>query len=62
MKKSVKCYLCEAETERAAVLISEKLLHKSAATVYCLDCLSDYLDMTKEALFEKWAQLSSVKH
>ncbi|MCL2015255.1 MAG: hypothetical protein FWG68_03295 [Defluviitaleaceae bacterium] len=62
MKEHTKCYLCDAETEKVSLLISEKLLHKTASKVYCLDCLADYLGMTVEELFEKWSELTMQKH
>lgn len=45
-----RCKICEKELEHNELAINEKLLGRGLVSFYCLDCLADYLDSTREDL------------
>lgn len=49
-----KCVSCSAEgLDQNTIGLNFKLLGKNIENFYCLDCLADYLGVTKEELLEK---------
>ncbi len=48
------CKSCFKENlEKNTIALNKKLLDKKAESYYCLDCLAEYLGVTKEELLEK---------
>lgn len=49
-----KCYVCGKEPlTKNEVGLTKKLISKKAVSFYCIDCLSDYLEVTTEELEAK---------
>lgn len=49
-----KCYVCGKENlSKNEIGLTKKLLSKRSKIFYCIDCLSDYLDVDKDFLIEK---------
>ncbi|NBJ16965.1 MAG: hypothetical protein FNP40_15700 [Dehalobacter sp. 4CP] len=48
------CYVCGKEDlNKNEMGLNKKLLNKGAKTFYCLDCLSEYLEVDAEFLLAK---------
>lgn len=48
------CYVCGKENlNKNEIGLTKKLLSKDAKAYYCLDCLSEYLEVDAEVLLEK---------
>lgn len=48
--KKKTCKMCGKALEHNELAINEKLLGRGLVQFYCLDCLADYLDSTREDL------------
>lgn len=49
-----KCVACFKEKlDKNTIALNIKLLGKNIENYYCLDCLADYLGVTKDELLEK---------
>ena len=53
MGKNTRCYQCEATLDKIAIGLNKKLLGKNGIRLYCMLCLSNYLDVTVDELLEK---------
>ena len=55
-----KCVACFNENlDKDTIALNIKLLGKNIENYYCLDCLADYLGVTKEELLEKIEEFKS---
>ena len=51
MKKTQKqCYECEKKLIKVEIALCQKLLGIDVEDFYCIDCLSEYLECSKEDL------------
>lgn len=48
------CYVCGKENlSKNEVALTKKLINIKTQKFYCLDCLAEYLEVTKEELLDK---------
>lgn len=51
---AINCISCfKKNLEKNVIALNKKLLGKNIETYYCLDCLADYLGVTKQELLDK---------
>lgn len=49
-----KCYVCgKTPLTKNEIGLTKKLISKKALSFYCIDCLAEYLEVTKEELEAK---------
>lgn len=54
MAKKIDCYVCGKENlTRNEIGLNKKLIGDNVIKFHCLDCLSDYLDVSIEELGER---------
>jgi hypothetical protein len=53
MSKNAKCYLCEEKLDKIAIGLNKKLFGRNITRFYCLNCLSNYLEVSVEDLLAK---------
>ena len=50
MRKTIVCYECRNRLKKDEIALCKKLLDIDTGDFYCIDCLSAYLECTKEDL------------
>lgn len=54
MKKEILCLSCrKSDLSKNTIGINKKILGRDIKSFYCMDCLSDYLDISVEELEDK---------
>ena len=54
MVESRQCYVCgKGNLSKDEIGLTKKLINKKAVSFYCIDCLADYLEVTREELLDK---------
>lgn len=53
MKKQIKCQICEAEIDKNTIGLNKKFHGRQVKKFFCLDCLSEHLDICVEDLLTK---------
>lgn len=46
------CIICGADVEKLSKALCMKIIDKNTKRFYCLNCLSEYLDTSKEDLID----------
>lgn len=60
-KKTYTCYVCgKVGLSKDETGITRKLIDKKTEKFYCLDCLADYLEVTKEELQAKIDEFKEI--
>ena len=50
----MRCVMCDSRSlDKDTLGLNKKLFGKQTNNYYCLDCMADYLDCTREDLLEK---------
>ena len=53
-KRKVDCFSCrKEELSKDVIGINKKLLGRNIKTIYCMDCLAEYLGTTTQDLIDK---------
>jgi len=54
MPKRTDCFVCGKEDlSRNEIGLNKKILNRNIVKLHCLDCLSEYLDISSEDLLER---------
>jgi len=53
MGKRDKCHLCSAEIDKTTKGLNKKLLGEKTIRLFCMPCISDYLEVSIEELLAK---------
>lgn len=53
MKKQIKCHICEAEIDKNTIGLNKKFHGRQVEKFFCLNCLSEHLDISVEDLLAK---------
>lgn len=53
MKKQTKCHICEAKIDKNTIGLNKKFLGRQVEKFFCLNCLSEHLDISVEDLRAK---------
>jgi len=48
-----KCFVCNSNVMNDIVALNKKLIGRNVEKICCLDCLSDYLEVTPDELLDK---------
>lgn len=60
IKKKISCISCgKDELEKDEIAINMKLLGENVEHLYCLNCLADFLEVSKEDILEKIEEFKS---
>lgn len=53
-EEETKCYVCgKTPLTKNEIGLTKKLMNKKAVSLYCIDCLAEYLEVTTEELEAK---------
>lgn len=53
MKKQIKCHICEVEIDKNTIGLNKKFYGRQVVKFFCLNCLSEHLDISVEDLLTK---------
>lgn len=53
MKKTIRCSICEGDVSKIAKGLCVKLLCQNKREYFCMECLSNFLEVSEEELLEK---------
>jgi len=51
-RKKSQCRFCEVELDKTVLGLNKKLLGRKILSLYCIDCLANYLEISTEELLD----------